>query len=293
MKFFGKEACKLCGAEVGALNRTKLTDKGEKKYVCRECSSTKVSPYVELGYMSEEDVLRHLDQRQKDAADYELYFKDFSYPKPSELFSETPYGSWRLGDYELRLHRESGNYVIWQEYPREGQTFDIFNQDEVQGACIWGEYKGGKDGNKKLPDTTHMTLTELREYPDRDLLKLNLTIFTTHPFLSTIEVPIITKPGREDAVARIRENALDIVKGFNGDIREDLDEFKTTKREFRKSAKEARKSLFGAIKDGAVSDDAMSKMGTFLKQVEAKGDASTVDTRIAALRAENDPKRLF
>lgn len=292
MKFFGKEVCKICGNEVGALNRTKLTDKDEKKYVCRDCNSSKLSPYVELGYMSEHDVQAHLEQRKQDAEIYEKYLKDFSYPKVTEIFSETPWMSWALGDYELRYHRESGYYVIWQQYLKEGQTFDVFHEDEVQGACIWGEYKAsGKDPVKTLPDTTHMTMTELREYPDKDIQKLNLTIFTMHPFLSTIEIPIITKAGKEEAMGRIRENALNIVKGFNGEIQEELDEFKTSKKEFRESAKEARKSLFGAIKDGAVSDNAMAKMGTFLKQVEAKGNTSTVDTKIAALRAENDPKR--
>lgn len=291
MGLFSKESCELCGKEAGVLGRAKLTDKDSKKYVCKDCIKTKLSPYVEPGYMSKQDIDNHLVQREKDHELYLKYFSDFSYPKVKELFSETPWGSWALGNYELRYHRESGNYVIWEQYPKEGQTFDIFHEDEVQGACIWGEYKGGKDDVKKLPDTTHMTLTELKEFPDKDIEKLYLTIFTRHPFLPTIEIPMITKSGKEDANERVRENALNIVKTFNGEIREELDEFQTTKKEFRESAKEARKSLFGAIKDGAISEEAQAKMGTFLKQVEAKGDSSTVDTRIASLRLSNDPKR--
>jgi hypothetical protein len=292
MALFSKESCVLCEKEAGALGRTKLTDKGSKLYICNDCVKTKLSPYVLPGYMSKADVDGHLVQREKDAEIYEQYFKDFSYPKVKELFTETPWGSWNLGKYELRHHRESGYYCIWEPYPKEGQTFDVFHKDEAQGACIWGEYKVGSDV-KILPDTTHMTLTELKEYPDKDIQRLTLTIFTTHPYLSLIDIPMITNGGKADANERIRENALNIADAFNKGLQEELDEHKTTNKEFRQSAKETRKSLFGALKEGAFNEDAQAKVGTFLTQMQARKDTTTVDDRIADLRRTNDPKNRF
>ena len=184
MALFGKENCVLCNKEVGTLGRTKLTDKDPKQYVCKDCINTKISQYVEVGYLNREKLERHLGQREKDQRVYEEYFADYRMQNVKEfLGGGNPWSTWYLGQYEIRIHGDTRNICIWDNSSGKDTSYDIIHWDEVEGACIWGEYKGKKnDETIKLPDTTFFSLEMEKEYLDKDIKNLYLTLFTNHPF---------------------------------------------------------------------------------------------------------------
>ena len=65
MGFFGnlfsKQACSICGKEVGALGRIKLKD---KNYICRECGKN-ASRLFRIGYHDLDATKKHLEYMKK------------------------------------------------------------------------------------------------------------------------------------------------------------------------------------------------------------------------------------
>lgn len=294
MALFGKESCTLCDKEVGALGRTKLTDKNPKQYVCRDCIKTKVSPYVDVGFISKEELDRHLQQRERDNEVYEEFFSDFSIIDIKNLTGAHPWSYYRMGEYEYRRHIGSNNVVIWQNPRGKELTYDVLHMDEIQGACVWGEYNDKKSKElKKLPDTTSFTLSVQEEYPDKDIENLYLTIFTRHPFLPTIEVPVIKGGGKEKEMARIRDNAMNVVKVFNRDMEMEDKENYVSKREMKKSTRETGKALFGALRKGGMDEKGKDAVSNLLGNLEKRSNLSTMDERIKELRESNNPRKLF
>lgn len=296
MVLFNKEACLLCSKEVGALGRTRLADKGEKKYLCKDCVRTRVSPFVEAGYLTELDLREHLEQRKKDAALYEEVFRDFSYANLKEVFGDHPYTGFDMGEYELRKHGPSNSYMIWERRPGKGQTFDVFLEDEIQAACIWGEYKDPRSGKIiDMPDKSDMSLRDIETYRDDDMESLYLTIFTSHPFLPVMEVPLVKKGGRNAKDnQRIRERALLAVDHLNEAFLRQNEEYGSTcKKEIRKSAKEARKSLFGVLKSGEMEDNTAATVSSFLGKIKSRENMGNLDYRIKTLREKNPPRRIL
>lgn len=293
MALFGKEKCSLCDKEAGALGRTKLTNKNPKYYVCKSCVKEKVSPYVEAGYLSKESLDRHLNQREKDRELYQEYLADYQIVNIKELASGgNDWTTWYLGKYELRKHRDSNYFCIWENPRGEEVSFDVIHWDEVKGACIWGEYKGKKsDEIVKLPDSTSFTLNTEREYPDKDIKNLYLSLFTSHPFLPTIEIPVIKGGGREDDNKKVRRTAMDLVKLFNKDFVEENQENYVSKKEMKESKKGAKKAIFGALKKGSFDDSATDAVSSLLGNLSKKSQHTSIDLMIAGLRESHDPRK--
>ena len=293
MALFGKESCLLCDKEAGALGRTKLTDKSPKCYVCKSCVKTRVSPYVEAGYLSKDQLDRHLSQREKDRELYKEYLADYRIQDLKEFATgSSPWSTWYLGKYELRKHRDSNYFSLWENPRGEEVDFDVIHWDEVVGACMWGEYKGKKgDEIVKLPDSTSFTLNTEKEYPDKDIKNLYLSLFTNHPFLATIEVQVIKGGGKEDDNRKIRMTTMDLVKLFNKDFAKENQENYVSKKEMKESKKGAKKALFGALKKREFDDSATEAVSSLLGNLAKKSNHTSIDLRIQELRESHDPRK--
>lgn len=68
---FSKQACELCGKEVGALGRVKLRD---NTYICKECRK-ETSAFIKLENYTLEEVKKHIEYMKKQN---ELYEKEFA-----------------------------------------------------------------------------------------------------------------------------------------------------------------------------------------------------------------------
>ncbi|NLC03362.1 MAG: hypothetical protein GX787_03665 [Tissierellia bacterium] len=286
--FLKKDECFLCSAEVGPLSRARLKDKNEKIYICNKCRNSKLSPYADLVEMSKADVDSHLLQRQKDAEIYDEFFADFNYPKLNEVLSaDYPWGYSELGKYELRYHKASGNYCIWEKHPKY-ESFDVFHEDELQGACIHGEYTDLKDENrtKNLPDRTVFNISDLKEYPDENMKKLYLTIFTSHPYLYEIELPVA---GNEDTrkKEKIRENAIGTMKNINESVEMQNEDYGVKKKEVRSSVRDASTSATKALFTGKGIEELGGKLESAFSKVDAYSARGQRDERIAGLRERN------
>lgn len=295
MKMFGflkKDECCLCSEEVGPLSRARLKDKGEKIYVCNKCRNAKLSPFAELVDMNKADVDSHLEQRKKDGEVYDEVFADFQYQKLTEILSEGhPWTSTNLGNYELRHHLASGNYCIWEKYPKY-DTFDVFHEDELLGACIHGEYTDLKDESKtkKLPDITVFNMSDLKEYPDENMKNLYLTIFTDHPYLNEIELLVASKEDTRKK-EKIRENAIRIMRNINESIEKRNEDYGVNKKEVRGSMREASTAATKALFTGKASEDLGEKLGSAFSKIDAFTSKSQRDKRIADLREENQRRK--
>lgn len=286
--FLKKDECYLCHEEVGALNRAKLADKGEKIYVCNKCRKSMLSPFVELVDMKKADLDSHLEQRKKDAELYKQYFSDFAYPKLTEALSaDHPWTSINLGKYELRYHKDSRNYTIWEKHPKY-ESFDVFHADELEGACIHGEYTDLKDENrtKKLEDRTVFNTSDLKEYPDEKMKKLYLTIFTQHPYLHGIELLVADNESSKKK-EKIRENAISLMKSINEAVEMQSEDYGVKKKEVRASMRDASTSATKSLFKGKLDEDLGDKLESAFSKAAAYNARSERDETIAGLRERN------
>ena len=286
--FLKKDACCLCGEEVGVLSRARLKDKEAKIYVCNKCRNAKFSPFAEIVEMSKADVDKHLDQRKKDAEIYDEVFKDFKYPKATEVLSKDyPWTSMTLGKYELRYHIASRNYCIWEKHPKY-DSFDVFHADELEGACIHGEYVDLKDENKakKLSDITVFNTSDLKEYPDEKMKELYLTIFTDHPYIHEIELLVASNEDTKKKEDK-RENAIRTMMNINESVERQNEDYGVKKKEVRSSMRDASTSATKAILTGKGIEDLGDKLESAFSKMGAYNALSQRDERIAGLRERN------
>ncbi len=290
--FLKKDECCLCSEEVGPLSRARLKDKEEKIYVCNKCRKSRLSPFIDLVEMNKADVDKHLVQREKDGELYDEIFSDFQYRKLNELLSaDHPWGYTKLGKYELRYHGDSGNYCIWEKHP-DYDNFDVFHKDELEGACIHGEYADLKDANiiKYLHDRTVFNNFEFNEYPDENMKKLYLTIFTSHPYIHEIKLLVVdngtTKEKREG-----REKAIETMRTINELVEKQNEDYGVKKKEVKSSMRDATTSATKALFTGKGREEAGGKIASAFNKMNAYNDPSHRDERIEGLRERNKMRK--
>ena len=290
--FLKKDECCLCSEEVGPISRARLKDKDEKIYICNKCRNARLSPFITLVDMSKADVDSHLEQRKKDGEIYDEVFADFEYQKLTEILSEDhPWTSINIGNYELRHHLASGYYCIWEKYPKY-ESFDVFHEDEIQGACIHGEYTDLNDKNriKYLPDMTVFNLSDLTQYPDENMRKLYLTIFTDHPYLYEIELPVASNEDTKKK-KKIRENITQIMRSINESVARRNEDYGVKKKEVRASMREASTDATKSLFTGKATEGLGEKLASAVSKLDAYSAKSRLDERIADLREQNQKRK--
>lgn len=117
---FSKQACGVCGKEVGALKRTKLKD---GNYVCSDCRKD-MSAFFRLQYQDLEAVKKHLEYMKKAN---ELYEKEFANLDKSKINYCGHHGSYKIGFVD-----SIAMFAILTPETKRRNKKELFRYDEIE-----------------------------------------------------------------------------------------------------------------------------------------------------------------
>lgn len=133
MGLFSKEACAICGKEVGALKRTKIQN---KEFICNECDD-ECSQYVDLYLLTKDDVISHIETMRMQE---KLYAEVFEPVKAKEnRITGRKNGGISFCD-------ELGMFRVIDGFGNSGRKMhEIFRYDQVMGYEPYAETVPGKN----------------------------------------------------------------------------------------------------------------------------------------------------
>ena len=183
MGFFGnlfsKQACGICGKEVGALSRIQLKD---KNYICRDCGKN-ASRLFRIGYHDLGTTKKHLEYMKKQN---ELYEKEFA---PLIDKKEVDY-CHHHGSYRIGFADSIGMFEIISPEMKKSNNKELFRYDQIDGFGPYYELNSGSgEGQKRYKEYGVLIKMRCAE----DFTQMNATDaekFLMHPYAIEIKIPI-------------------------------------------------------------------------------------------------------
>lgn len=257
-KIFGKEQCTLCGAECGALHRTKI--KGGE-YVCNDCAR-KCSAYVRLSEMDKAEVDGHIEYMRRQEQLYQQLFVNARL----ETF---PTGVTKQG---ITFADELGMFTIIDRMSGKNKVnHELFRYDQVASYERYEEMN--KPTEPGQPETLKERGIKLRLYGAADHIEMDETTsrrgFRSHPYVRR-EIKVVFQTS--DNGTDYTDNAVAHFNAIFGvhDDENALFSFGMNKKEKR--------DLMGAI--------AFAKTAGTAVKVARDGEASLTDEKKAELQQQ-------
>lgn len=137
---FSKQACELCGKEVGALSRTKLKD---GKYICSDCTKNCSAFYPAVRFTLEEvkqhmEYMKNMDSFCKEVFDPNTNKKDFAL-----LFQKTG----------IKFCDDIGMFEIITSKTKQKNYRELFRYDQIWDFKLYGKENTGENVTKKYSET--------------------------------------------------------------------------------------------------------------------------------------------
>ena len=183
MGFFGnlfsKQACSICGKEVGALGRIKLKD---KNYICRDCGKN-ASRLFRLGYHDLGATKKHLEYMKKAN---ELYQKEFA---PLIDKKEVDYCNHH-GSHKIGFADSIGMFEVVSPEMKKSNNRELFRYDQIDSFGPYYELNSGSgEGQNKYEEYGVLIKMRCAE----DFAKTNASAeekAMMHPYAIEIKIPI-------------------------------------------------------------------------------------------------------
>lgn len=137
---FSKQACELCGKEVGALSRTKLND---GKYICSDCMKNCSAFYPAVRFSLEEvkehmEYMKKMDSFCKEVFDTNTNKKDFAL-----MFQKTG----------IKLADDLGMFEIVTSKTKQKNYRELFRYDQIWDFKLYGKENTAENAPKKYSET--------------------------------------------------------------------------------------------------------------------------------------------
>ena len=222
MGLFSKEACAICGKEVGALSRTKIQN---KEFICNDCDDG-CSSFIDLYKLTKDEVVAHIEYMSKFQ---KLYDEEFIGVVGSNCtYPSNPRDSGIIFADKIGMFRIVTSGAGGRKIP------EIFRFDHVAKYEPFIDYVPGNDKEIKEAGVVLSFLNS------RDtMFGSNNKGLRPHPFVDKDIKIVLMKSPREKEIATL-ENMLDHVIGhFNhvfgvNDAKKALIQIGLTKDEKRK-----------------------------------------------------------
>lgn len=176
---FSKQACAICGKEVGALSRTKLKD---GNYICGDCRKN-ASRLFRLGYHDLEATKKHLAYMEKAN---ELYEKEFA---PLIDKDEVDY-CHHHGSYKIGFADSIGMFEYISPEMNKSNKKELFRYDQIDSFGPYYDLNSGSgEGQKKYKEYGVLIKMRCAE----DFAKMNASDAEKadmHPYALEIKIPI-------------------------------------------------------------------------------------------------------
>lgn len=178
-KLFSKQACGICGSEVGALSRTKLIDGA---YLCSVCRKN-TSGFFVPNRFDLEDTAKHL--KYMELID-QVYEKEFAPLDKSQVDYCSHHGSHKIGFADA-----IGMFEIISPETKKSNKHELFRYDQIDS---FGPYEvinsmNRSEGEKKFKETG--VLIKLRcplDYAKTDTSEDEKAMM--HPYVISLKIPL-------------------------------------------------------------------------------------------------------
>ena len=197
MGLFSKEACAICGKEVGALKRTKIQN---KEFICNECDD-ECSKYIDLYLLTKDDAIHHIESMRMQE---KLYRELFEPAMKNGLYIKSRKGGG------IAFCDELGMFQIFDIFGNAGRKMhEIFRYDQVMGYEPYAETVPGKS------DEYSEIGVKISFLGNAGLNVGNNAGRRPHPFIEKdIKLCFEKKPGKKEAEKAI-DTAEDICRKFD------------------------------------------------------------------------------
>ena len=183
MGFFGnlfsKQACSICGKEVGALGRIKLKD---KNYICRDCGKN-ASRLFRLGYHDLDAVKKHLAYTEKAN---ELYEKEFATLDKDQVDYCGHHGSHKIGFAD-----SIGMFEVVSPEMKKSNNRELFRYDQIDSFGPYYDLNSMSDSENEGKYKEYGVLIKMR--CAEDFTQVNASEeekALMHPYAIEIKIPI-------------------------------------------------------------------------------------------------------
>ena len=176
---FSKQACGICGKEVGALSRTRLED---DNYICHECDKN-ASALFRLGYYDLKSTEKHLKYMEKAN---ELYEKEFANLDKSQVDYCGHHGSYKIGFAD-----SIGMFEVISPTMKKSHKKELFRYDQIDSFGPYYEMNSlnRSEGEKKFKE--YGVHIKMRCAEDFAQVKAGATEKKMmHPYAIEIKIPI-------------------------------------------------------------------------------------------------------
>lgn len=176
---FSKQACGICGKEVGALSRTRLKD---GNYICSDCRKN-ASRLFRLGYHDLETTKKHLAYMEKAN---ELYEKEFANLDKSQVDYCSHHGSHKIGFAD-----SIGMFEIISPEMKKSKNRELFRYDQIDSFGPYTEMNAinRQEGEKRVKEYGVLVKMRCAE----DYAKVNASEAEKkmmHPYAIDLKIPI-------------------------------------------------------------------------------------------------------
>ena len=204
---FSKQACGICGKEVGTLGRIKLKD---KNYVCRECGKN-ASRLFRIGYHDLDAVKKHLEYMK---LANELYEKEFATLSESQVDYCGHHGSYKIGFAD-----SIGMFEFISPEMKKSNNKELFRYDQIDSFGPYYDLNSDSgEGQRKYEEYGVSIKMRCAE----DFAKMNVSEeekADMHPYALEIKIPIqrnVDEPSGGDGIFRHLAAIFGAPEGANG-----------------------------------------------------------------------------
>lgn len=201
---FSKQACGICGKEVGALSRTKLKD---GNYICSDCKKN-ASTLFRFNQHDLEAVKKHLEYMKKAN---ELYEKEFATLSEDKIDYCGHHGSYKIGFAD-----SIGMFEIVSPTMKKSNNKELFRYDQIDSFGPYTDMNSGSgEGQRKIEEYGVLIKMRCAE----DFTKMNASEEEKkmmHPYAIELKIPIARNVDEPSGGDRIFQHLNSIFGGSKG-----------------------------------------------------------------------------